>query len=71
MQVIINISISSEEYLKYYKVPSASVSTQSYDGRSVKFPANILQPFVTHSGIQGVFAIEFSESGKFLSIERL
>ncbi|MFT5691499.1 MAG: hypothetical protein ACI92E_000828 [Oceanicoccus sp.] len=71
MKVNINISISSEEYLKYYKVPSASVSTRSSDGRSVRFPASILQPFVSHTGIQGSFCIEFSSDGKFKNIERL
>jgi len=71
MQLVIDIRVSTEEYLKYYKTPSASVSTRSRDGRSVKFPANILQPFITHDGIEGSFIIEFSEEGKFISVARL
>jgi hypothetical protein len=71
MQLVIDIRISTEEYLKYYKTPSAAVSTRSRDGRSVKFPANILQPFVSHAGIEGSFIIEFSDEGKFIAVAKL
>ena len=69
--IIIDLSISSEEYLKRYQQPAAPVRTHSRDGRSIRFPANILQPFVTHSGIQGSFRIQFDGKGKCCGVERL
>lgn len=70
-RIIIDIVISSDEYLKHYRMPGATVSSRSRDGRRVHFPAKILQPFVTHSGIAGSFEISFDQSGKFSAIKRL
>ncbi|MGB1238017.1 MAG: DUF2835 domain-containing protein [Pseudomonadales bacterium] len=70
-KIVIDISISSDEYLKQYQQPGCVVSTVSRDGRSIRFPANILKPFLLHSGIRGSFCIVFDRSGKFQSIERL
>lgn len=69
--VIIDVSISADEYLKRYQQPAAGVLIRSRDGRSVRFPANILQPFVSHSGVQGSFRIRFDEEGKFSGIDSL
>lgn len=71
MYVIVDIFISADEYLKQYQTASAIVSTRSRDGRTVRFPANILQPFVLHHGIDGSFKIEFDDVGKFKSIEQV
>jgi hypothetical protein len=71
MHVIIDIVIPADEFLKQYQTASAVVSTRSRDGRTVTFPANILQPFVLHDGIKGSFKITFDNVGKFKSIERL
>lgn len=70
-KLIVDVTITATEYLKTYQAPGAVVSTRSSDGRRVRFPANILQPFVTHSGIAGRFAIEFDQWAKFKSITKL
>lgn len=67
----VNINLSQDEYLKWYRGSAKEVVTKAMDGRTVKFPANVLQPFVSHNGIQGIFEIVFTESGKFRSIIRL
>lgn len=69
--LIVDITINAEQYLTQYRVPSAVVVTRARCGRRVKFPANILQPFVSHSGISGSFQITFDNSGKFAGISRL
>lgn len=69
--VIVDLSISADEYLKYYQQPMVKVIARSHDGRVVHLPANILQAEVKHDGVRGRFKISFSEAGKFLSIERL
>lgn len=69
--IIVDIRITADEYLKQYKLPNAVVVTQSRCGRRVKFPANILQKFVSYSGIDGSFRIQFSADGKMQSVEQL
>jgi hypothetical protein len=69
--IYIRIRISADEYLKQYQVPGINVHTVAEDGRNVAFPASILKPFVTHSGIQGRFCILFDQNGKFNSIQRV
>ena len=69
--VIIDISISHDEYLLWYQGTVKNVYTHCIDGRSVRFPAKILQPFVTHNGVRGRFMISFDEHKKFKGITRL
>ncbi len=70
-EVVISLNIAADEYLKLYKGSARSVFTQTVEGRSIRFPANILQPFVTREGVRGRFIIEFDEQNKFRYIKRL
>ncbi len=69
--VLVDLTISADEYLKHYQHSDAQVLARSRDGRTVRFPAKILQPFITHSGIAGSFRILFDNAGKFAGIDRL
>ena len=69
--LIVDLTISADEYLKRYKRSSAVVLAFSRDGRRVQFPASLLQPYVTHSGVVGSFQIEFEAAGKFSNIVKL
>ncbi len=69
--VIFDMRISREQFLAWYRGARRIVSVRARDGRVIHFPANILQPYVTHDGIQGSFALHFDEQNKFRSIERL
>ena len=70
-KIIVDISISKDEWLKIYRGQANLVNGVSRDGRSIQFPANILSKYTTHSGIQGSFAITFTQDGKFQSIVKL
>ncbi|MFW5825658.1 MAG: DUF2835 domain-containing protein [Marinobacter sp.] len=70
-QIIVDIHISPEEWIKLYQGVATDVRTTARDGRSVRFPARILSRFFLRDGIQGSFRILFDDSGKFASIERL
>jgi len=70
-QIIVDISISPDEWIKLYQGVAVDVRTQSRDGRSVRFPARILSQFYLQDGVRGSFRILFDDSGKFSSIERL
>jgi hypothetical protein len=69
--IVVDITISADEYLKSYRHSGAVVTTRCRLGRRVQFPANILQRFVSHAGISGSFRICFNDAGKFVSVERL
>ena len=70
-QIIVDISISPDEWIKLYQGVATDVRTTARDGRSVSFPARILSRFFLKDGIQGSFRILFDDQGKFASIERL
>jgi len=70
-ELVVDLSISAEEYTKLYAGLAQHVSARCRDGRRVRFPANILQPFVSRSGISGSFLIQFDEHNKFKGIKKL
>jgi len=69
--VLISLSISADEYIRVYQGSAKTVSTIDHYGRRIRFPVNILQPYVTHEGVYGVFAIEFDNNNKFIGIQQV
>lgn len=69
--IIVSLSISAEEYQRLYEGSAKTVFAHSIDGRSIRFPAGILRPFVLHTGVRGTFQINFDDDNRFHSIERL
>ncbi|MDC0663539.1 DUF2835 domain-containing protein [Marinobacter sp. SS21] len=70
-QIVVDLSISPDEWIKLYQGAARDVHARARDGRSVRFPARILSPFFLCDGIHGSFKIQFDEQGKFAGIERL
>lgn len=70
-QIIVDIAISPDEWIKLYQGLATDVHTRARDGRSVRFPARILSRFYLQDGVRGSFRILFDDAGKFTSIERL
>ena len=70
-ELTVSLHIPADEYLKHYQGTARSVYTHTWEGRSVRFPANILQPFVTRQGISGTFKIVFDDNNRFLKVVRL
>ena len=69
--LLVDLNIPADEYQKYYQQQGTLVHCQARDGRTVQFPATILHRYISHSGVQGAFKIQFSDEGKFESIEKL
>ena len=69
--VIVDLVIAADEYQRLYEGSAKSVMARARDGRRVRFPAHILRPFVTHTGIRGSFAIEFDADNSFKGIEKI
>ena len=70
-QIIVDLDIPKEEWLKIYRGQTNLVYAKSRDGRAIQFPANILSKYTTHFGVQGSFSIHFDANGKFQSIVKL
>jgi len=70
-KVVVSLAIAADEYVKLYQGSARSVYTKTIEGRSIRFPANILQPFITREGINGNFSIEFDHGNKFKTISRI
>ncbi|MCT7361064.1 MAG: hypothetical protein COB09_11990 [Thalassobium sp.] len=70
-RIELNLAISAQEYQRFYRGQVKQVVAQALDGRTIRFPANVLQQVVQHEGIYGRFAIEFDDQGKFQRIVRL
>ena len=70
-QIIVDVDISPDEWIKLYQGSATDVHTRARDGRSVRFPARILSRFYLRDGVQGSFRILFDDQRKFVSVERL
>ncbi len=69
MRVVLNIS--SYQLAQYYEGVVDSVVAKATDGRTVKFPANVLRSVVQDDGVYGTFELAFDKSHKFISIHRI
>ena len=66
-----SMNLSAEKYQRYYQGSAKAVIVQSDDGRTLSFPINAIQKFITHDGIQGRFEIIFDDDNKLQSLNRL
>lgn len=69
--VTVNLSISPDEYRRWYEGSAQYVFAYTVEGRSVSFPATILRHFITRDGIRGRFLIHFDDRNRYKAIERI
>ncbi len=67
-QMTVDLNISADEYLALYRGVVCDVIAKSRDGRTVRFPANSLQKYVTRMGVSGTFDIYFDHHNKLLDV---
>jgi hypothetical protein len=70
-ELIVDLRISADEYLRLYRGEVESVVARARDGRRVRFPAGALRRFVTRDGINGTFRIRYDVNGRLSGIDRL
>ncbi|MBV1789562.1 DUF2835 domain-containing protein [Marinobacterium sp. D7] len=70
-ELIVDLNISAEQYLRLYRGEVESVVARTLDGRTVRFPANALRGYITRNGITGRFRIRYGSDGKLVDIQRL
>lgn len=66
-----HLAISAELFLEYYRGAARQVVVKAHDGRTLQFPAGILQRFLDQAGIHGEFVIRFDSQNKFVDIRRV
>lgn len=66
-----SLSISADQYLRYYSGHAKFVQVSTDDGRTLKFPANNLQPFITRDGIHGRFEMRFDDNNRIIGLRRI
>lgn len=70
-QVKFSLNIGRQEYLQYYQGQVKWVLVDSYCGKKVKFPANMLTSHVSHNGVQGEFILHYLTTGKAIKLEKV
>ena len=70
-RICFSLDISSDRYQAYYQGAARSVQVIADDGRSIRFPASALRPFLDHQGIHGRFEISFDAENRLQSLTRL
>lgn len=66
-----HLNISADEYSRYYRGTARFVHARSVDGRTVRFPINVLQPHLTHEGVHGEFILYFDHNNKFIRLDKI
>ena len=67
----VHLSIPAERYVALYGEKIKSVRAVSESGLRVEFPGSILNRFVTHNGVHGVFEFKIDSQNKLRSVTRL
>jgi len=70
-ELVVDLHISAEQYLRLYRGEVESVVARTLDGRRVRFPAGALRGFVTREGISGRFRIRYGADGKLIDVQRV
>ena len=65
------LDIPPSELSLFYRGIAKDVVTSTSDGRRIQFPASLLRPYIDHSGVQGVFVLEFDDRHKFVSLRKV
>lgn len=69
IHVVINISY--DDFLPFYEGRVKDIIAPSLAGKSIRFPAKAIRPYLTRSGIRGIFELCMNPENKLLSCERV
>ncbi|MBX3639075.1 MAG: DUF2835 domain-containing protein [Nitrosomonas sp.] len=70
-RLLVTLNISSQQLIHYYEGHISMVVARTMDGRTVRFPANILRSVVQANGVHGIFELVVDENRKFVSLQRI
>jgi hypothetical protein len=65
------IDITAHQYLSYYRGSIKHVVVQCTTGATVQFPASLLTPFITESGVHGQFVLTCDDDNQSSELRRM
>jgi hypothetical protein len=65
------LKVSRSEALRYYKGEARFVNVRASNGQRLQFPAEHIRPFITESGVDGLFTISFDDNHKMIGVQQL
>ena len=66
--LILDLNISAEKMLGYYRGEVRTVRARATNGQTVQFPVSVLQKHVSVDGIHGRFRMELDDHNKFIRL---
>ena len=66
-----SLRISAEDYLRYYRGEAVSVIATDPHGRTIRFPATALRPYVDYQGVHGRFRLVTDDEHRLQKLERI
>lgn len=66
-----SLNLSAEKCLDYYRGVATHVVARSAEGVTLQFPASLLTPFITPSGIHGRFVMTCDEAHRGAELRRI
>ena len=70
-KLLVDLHIPAERFVAWYEGTVREVLARSHDGRTVRFPASVLQRYVSAEGVHGTFELTYDENHKFVNIDKL
>ncbi|HCP98256.1 MAG: hypothetical protein ACI9H9_000252 [Pseudoalteromonas tetraodonis] len=65
------INLSYNECMDYYHGRYSSIQVTADSGKTIRFAAHYLRPFMSSLGIRGRFRLILSNENKFIRLERV
>ena len=70
-EICFRLNLTTTEFLAFYQGTAREVVAHAVDGRTVRFPAAVLRPYVLHDGVRGMFALRYDGQNKFTGLVRI
>lgn len=71
IRITVSIHLTVQQVENYYRGRTRWVVATAADGRTVQIPFNVLHPYISKEGIDGMFIITTDQQYKFQAIDQL
>jgi hypothetical protein len=65
------LDLSAAACEQYYRGQVNQVVARSTDGTAIQFPALLLKPFISGTGVHGLFTLTCDDNGKNSNLQRV
>lgn len=71
IQYYFSLQMNYQQCMDYYYGKYTNVQVVEDGGKTVRFAANLLRPYVSTIGIKGRFRLTLTANNKFVSLEKI